>query len=246
MINKAKFYSEYRKHFEAALKQGTVDSIDAIINTFEKSDDKIRPLEKLAYALATVRHEVGAAMLPITENLNYTSAKRIMQVWPSRFPTIESAKPYVKEPRLLGNKVYGLRLGNGLLEGFKFRGRGIGGQITGYVNYKKFGDLLGVDLCKDPDLANRVDIGAKILYIGLMTKKACTTDPLIQNIGTEADGEICVQSSFTGKSLKDYITENNVDFINARNVVNADVKRNGVKIAEDAEKFLEILKSASL
>src|SRR4051812_25496083 len=47
------------------------------------------------------------------ENLSY-SAKRMMEVWPHRFPTIESALPFEHHPRLLAGKVYGGRadLGN--------------------------------------------------------------------------------------------------------------------------------------
>lgn len=245
-INKAKFFKEYREVFGSIKKDQTVKSIETIIDVFESGGEKIKPLEKLAYALATVYHEVGSDMLPITENLNYTSAKRIMQVWPSRFPTMASAQKYVKNPRELGNKVYGLRLGNGLLEGFKYRGRGIGGQITGYVNYKKFSEILGVDLVRDPDLANDLVIGAKILYLGLMTKQACKGDKELEGLGIDMSGDVCVMSSFTGKTLSDFINSEKTDYVNARSAVNADVSRNGAKIAEVAKKFERILKNSLL
>ena len=45
------------------------------------------------------------------EDLSY-SAKRLTQVWPKRFPTIESAAPYAHTPEALANKVYGGRMGN--------------------------------------------------------------------------------------------------------------------------------------
>ena len=62
------------------------------------------------------------------------------------------------------NKVYGGRLGNEANEGYKYRGRGIV-QLTGKDNYKKYGDLLGVDLINNPDLANNPDIAAKIAVL---------------------------------------------------------------------------------
>lgn len=221
-INKPKFYKEYREVFGSIKKDATVESIDDILNVFDSNKESVRGLEKQAYMLATVRHEVGPEMLPIVENLNYTSGKRIMQVWPSRFPTLESTKDYVGDARMLGNKVYGGRMGNGLLEGYKYRGRGIGCQLTGYENYKKFGKMFDVDLVGNPDLALDTKLGAKILYVG-MTK-----------------------GRFTGKKLSDYLNENEVDYVNARSVVNPDVERNGEKIAEDAKKFYMILKKSVL
>lgn len=209
------------------LKKGTIDSLSDIISEFNSASSlkpqySVRQLEKFAYMLATVQYEVGDDMIPITESLNYKSAKRIMEIWPKRFPTLASAQPYVGDQERLGNKVYGLRLGNGLLEGFKYRGRGIGAQLTGYEVYKKFGDLLNIDLVKNPDLALDTKVGAKILYTGSM------------------DG------LFTGKKLAEYITEDKVDYVNARHVINADVERSGQKVANLAEAYYKILKRSVL
>lgn len=216
MINKSLFYKSYREVFGPITKDKTVESIDAIIDAFEEANIAIKPLEKLAYALATVRHEVGPAMLPIVENMNY-SAKRMCQVWPGRFPTLASAAPYAHNPEALGNKVYGNRLGNGLLDGYKFRGRGIGAQITGYDCYKKYGDLLGVDMVHNPDLAMDIRLGAKILALGF------TDYP------------------FTGYKISNSINNSKVDYIQARRTVNADVGRVGKSIANDAVKFYNII-----
>lgn len=209
-INRERFYQAYREYFGDIKTNKSVEAINALLNTFEISELKIKAVEKWAYMLATVRHECGPAMLPITENLNY-SAKRLMQVWPSRFPTTERAKQYAYNPQKLGNHVYGLRLGNGQLEGFKYRGRGFI-QITGYDNYKKFG------IEQDPDKALDVEIGASILYSGM------------------------IKGLFTGRKLAGSITGNKTDYYNARGVVNADKKRVGRQIASDAVKFEGILK----
>jgi putative chitinase len=89
----------------------------------------------------------------VEENLFYTTPERLMAVWPSRFKTKESALPYVKNPRRLGDKVYGGRGGNKPDEGFKFRGRGLI-QCTLKVNYTAYskdtyGDLRVLD---NPDI----------------------------------------------------------------------------------------------
>src|SRR4051812_48849098 len=66
----------------------------------------------LAHIMAQISHECGVGLF-VVENMNY-SAKRMTQVWPSRFPTIESAAPYANNPRALANKVYNGRMGNHL------------------------------------------------------------------------------------------------------------------------------------
>lgn len=59
------------------------------------------------------------------------------------------------------NRVYGGRLGNAADEGYKYRGRG-DFQLTGKGNYERYGNMIGVDLVNNPDLANDPAIAAKI------------------------------------------------------------------------------------
>ena len=76
------------------------------------------------------------------ENMSY-SAKRMMQVWPSRFPTLASALPYDHNPEALSNYVYGGRMGNKLKgDGWIFRGGGFIG-LTGREVYKKYAEYAG-------------------------------------------------------------------------------------------------------
>src|SRR6185295_2604343 len=107
----------------------------------------------VAHVMAQISHECGAGH-DVVENLNYT-AGRMMQVWPSRFPTMAMAAPYAGNPRALANKVYNGRMGNaaGSDDGWKFRGRGAS-QTTGREGYARLAKATGLDLLNHPDLVN--------------------------------------------------------------------------------------------
>lgn len=126
--------------------------LDAFVNAEEPlvRFDITTPL-RVAHLVGQLMHESGALTL-ISENLNY-SARRLTEVWPSRFPTIKDAVPYERNPQKLGDKVYGGRMGNTTPgDGWKYRGRGLI-QITGRNNYQRFGKMLGINLVEHPDLA---------------------------------------------------------------------------------------------
>lgn len=120
-----------------------------------------------ANILAQVQRESG--FKPQSENLNYSGEKLFEMYGPGnkggnrvRFQTLEEAKALAaKGPEAIGNVIYGGRMGNAPDEGFKYRGRGLV-QLTGKENYKKYGDMIGVDLVNNPDLANDPDIALKI------------------------------------------------------------------------------------
>lgn len=212
-------FAKARTFFGGHLSQAQVDTLNAIDAAWAKYGDG--DLRKYAYCLATTRHECGDSLEPVTENLTYTSASRIMQVWPSRFPTLASAQPYVKNAQKLANKVYGGRLGNDLAnDGWTYRGRGFA-QITGKDLYARVGKLIGEDLVTTPDLAKRPEYAAKILVSGLM------------------------KGFFTGKRLGQYINDAGADYAGARACVNADVAANGAKIAKMAVQFLPALSKSA-
>ena len=113
-------------------------------DTFSAGDDDLRDF------LAQIIHE-SQGLTRLSENLSY-SAKRMTEVWPSRFPTIDSAQPYARNPEALANKVYGGRLGNNHPgDGWKFRGRSPI-MVTGRDNYARVGCLVGQDLTVMPEL----------------------------------------------------------------------------------------------
>jgi putative chitinase len=121
----------------------------ALFKEFGISDKAIRK----EYFLAQIAHETGGLTRSV-ENLNY-SAERLTKIWPTRFPTIESARPFANNPEKLANKVYANRMGNGPPEsgdGYRYRGRGYI-QITGKDGYRQTGLRAGIDLVANPERA---------------------------------------------------------------------------------------------
>jgi predicted chitinase len=94
---------------------------------------------------------------------------------------------------------------------YPYYGRGYV-QITWKNNYKKFSDILGIDLVNNPDQAMNPNISLFILVYGFKT------------------------GAFTGRKITDYITQQSVDFFNARRCINGLDKASQIKLL--AEKYL--------
>ena len=107
---------------------------------------------RAAHILGQCSHE-SAGFKRTKESLYYSTPERIQAVWPSRFPTVEDAVPYAKNPAGLAGKVYAGRMGNETEEeAAKFLGRGFI-QLTGHNNYKSFAsDMRLPEVLQDPSL----------------------------------------------------------------------------------------------
>lgn len=101
------------------------------------------------------------------------------------------------------------------VNGHIYYGRGFV-QITWEKNYRAMGDVLGVDLVNNPDLALDPDIAYKIMSYGM------------------------THGSFTGVSLSHYINSFGTDYFNARRIINA--LDQAQKIADYAKLFEELIK----
>lgn len=118
--------------------------------TFERFDIST-PLRQAAF-IAQCGHEC-ANFKVLEENLNYR-AETLMKLWPKRFPTLEIANQYAKNPKKIANMVYANRMGNrdeASGDGYRFRGRGCI-QLTGHANYYHAGQALGEDFVMQPEL----------------------------------------------------------------------------------------------
>jgi putative chitinase len=116
---------------------------------------------EIASFLAQLAHE-SDEFTRLEENLNY-SARRLMQVWPKRFPTLADAEPFAFHPEALANRVYANRMGNGnelTGDGWRFRGRGPI-QLTGRSNYQKCGDAIDEPLELEPGLLLQPRVGIR-------------------------------------------------------------------------------------
>lgn len=134
------------------LKQLHIDPkwVDPLNETFQRFEI-LTPRQQAAF-IGQCGHECGNFRM-LEENLNYR-AETLMKLWPKRFPTLEFAKQYEKNPRKIANSVYSNRMGNrdeASGDGYRFRGRGCI-QLTGSANYYHAGKALGVDFIMDPDL----------------------------------------------------------------------------------------------
>lgn len=165
-MNRAALFSGIRAQF-APLSQAQVDCIEAILDAWSRYGDGDD--RKLAYVLSTAWHETARF-------------KYMREIWG---PT--AAQKRYEGRADLGNTVAG--------DGKKFLGRGFV-QITGRRNYADWSRRLGLDLLKEPQLAEEPAIAARILVEGMM-------------LGT-----------FTGRKLADYVTPAGADYRNARRIVN--------------------------
>jgi len=123
---------------------------DEFNETFERWG--ITTVRQQAGFIGQCGHESGNFRV-LEENLNY-AAERLMKIWPKRFPTIEVAKPYHRNPRKIANKVYANRMGNrdeASDDGWRFRGSGWV-QLTGHDNFYHFSKAMGEDFVMKPDL----------------------------------------------------------------------------------------------
>jgi len=94
---------------------------------------------------------------------------------------------------------------------YPFYGRGFV-QLTWEKNYKKYSEILGVDMITEPDIAMQPKVALFVLVHGFKT------------------------GTFTGRKITDYIDATKTDFVLARRCINGNDKAHA--IADIAKKFL--------
>jgi putative chitinase len=144
-----------------------VQAINTTLDRFNISDSVTR----VQYFITQAAFE-SSHFTDLVEDLYYSTAERLVEVWPSRFtldPTHTQyalATNYTANPEALGNFIYANRNGNGDVasgDGYNFRGRGLF-EITGRANYSAAGLALYGD---DSTYLNTPDIVAQPLDAAL-------------------------------------------------------------------------------
>ncbi len=163
-----------RAAIRAAARKAPPDVIDGLLQAEDKiaSQGALDNELRAAHMLGQCAHE-SSSFRTVFENLRYSSADRLLLIFPKYFKSLAQAKPFVRNPQKLANRVYADRMGNGPEssgDGFRYRGRGYL-QLTGRENYTKFGKRLGVDLVGKPDLAVKPEIAWQIAAAYLATRK---------------------------------------------------------------------------
>lgn len=184
-MNPELFWNGLRQDvFGGKMTQGVVDTVNIIVDTYYAEYINRGDPDHLAYILATAYHEsyhatLNPEWLPVREGFAKSNAGAIAAV----------TKLY-KDKKISRN--YAIPQSNGN----SYYGRGFA-QITHPDNYKKAGDLIGVNIYDFPDLALDRGVAAKLLVIG------------------------SVEGIYTGKSLFDYDLKDGLfDAYNARRVIN--------------------------
>lgn len=130
-------------HFAAVLVPGSLSLGDEELDDF----------------LGNVLHE-SSGLTRMVEGLFYRTPERLMQVWPRRFRTVESALPYVGNSIALAEKVYGGRMGNTSPgDGYAYRGSGAI-MVTGKDNFAALEAITGLPLVRFPDMLRRPGVEA--------------------------------------------------------------------------------------
>jgi len=130
---------------------------------------------RLAHFIGQVFVET-AGFTRLVENLKYTSPDRLDEVFKS-VKGAEDARNLIQlGEQAIANRVYANRLGNGdeaSGDGWRYRGSGYK-QLTGRYNYQHIGEIVGLNLVGNPEMARAPAMAARIAF-AFWDAHACST-----------------------------------------------------------------------
>jgi len=206
-MNRTVFFDRVRSSlFGGRLSQSQVSGLTRLLDEAARLNLDDRDL--VAYPLATSYHETAKRMQPVRETLASTDAGAVAaleKAWKAgKLPSVKT--PYWRVDA----------------KGRSMFGRG-DVQLTHEDNYRRLGEIIGIDLVSNPGLALDPAISARILFEGMLA-------------GLSGKGD------FTGKSMEKFLAGEAHDFVGARAVVNGTDRAKD--IAGYAESFLAALTAA--
>jgi predicted chitinase len=145
------------------------DALDAAFARFGLDTPR-----RQAMAMGQFLVEAGATFGSTSEGLNYVSAQRLLDIFPSHFPDLESTRGYLNNPVALANYVYANKEGNGDVasgDGWRYRGRGLI-QITCRDAYAELANDLPMDLSLLPEFCETPQ-GAAMSGCWFLSKHGC-------------------------------------------------------------------------
>lgn len=171
--------------FPGHLTADNVNGLTAVLEEWAKRG--LTNLWWLAYMLATDYHETNHICTPVIETRSArdpinpsvdVAIARLENAWRG------GKMPWVKQPYWRKDS-----------HGRSYLGRGLP-QLTHVENYKKMGDIVGVDLVTNPDLALDLRYAVPIMFEGM------------------------IRGSFTGHKLADFFHDDHADPKHARQIIN--------------------------
>jgi putative chitinase len=147
---------------KCGVKKSTAEKWAPAFSELVKPESFSKGFAEIDDFLAQIFHESGM-LERLEENLNYKTPENIRKAFGSkRFPTIESATPFVRAPEKLANYSYGGRGGNNRdSDGWNYRGRGLI-QLTFKDNYLQMSKYIGLDLVANPDIVAQPYFALKV------------------------------------------------------------------------------------
>jgi hypothetical protein len=212
-----------KEFFSKGLEELQSQSIKAFVNDWD-SRPKSKDLRWLAYILATAYHETN--LKPVREGYKETDAEARKHLkWLKK--NVMKFITYDKPDPVTGEVYYG--------RGFA--------MLTRADNYKKIGKVIGMGdrLYKNPDLALKPDIAAKILTTGMISG-AFRYKHRERDIIKRARNFLSRRNTLGPQKLSLFFNSTQSDWVGARNIINGDLRRNGPRVAKKARKFFGCLR----
>ncbi|HEX8179477.1 MAG TPA: hypothetical protein VF525_08035 [Pyrinomonadaceae bacterium] len=120
---------------------------------------------RLAHFMGQIFVETGG-FKSLVESLRYRDPARLDALFKA-VRGIDDARALIAlGEEAIGNRVYANRLGNGNEasgDGFRYRGSGYK-QLTGRSNYREIGNLIGMDIETNPELARQPVTAARVAF----------------------------------------------------------------------------------